>query len=340
MNLSAGSVVNCIRLYTYPVSNPSLTNPIAINPKRPHLTRLLKIWRSDGWPSKDALEIELLVAGWIHVVTEAGHEKLRLSESGLSLIAASRQRNKRALSAHDRLAERIAAHLHDAGRVVWRELSLRAKVGQELEIKLPVQTLDLFSSTMRDNTATLSIAPAVSEMDDSSGTFEPTSTGWRIARPDVFSVRNTSVEAYLHPVVHEIKVSRADLFSDLRHAAKRASYQWLCCECHYVFPVGMAKADELPLELGVWVIHGDIETGRLEQLRPARHSSCTLPFPVWLSLAKATTWHPERDSRQIHLGQPEGPPPGTLGTSGTASTQDPCVPIAVTAPRDSNGHSA
>lgn len=46
-----------------------------------------------------------------------------------------------------------------------------------------------------------------------------------MARPDVFSVRHTSVEAYLQPVMHEIKVCRADLLSDLRHAVKREAYQ-------------------------------------------------------------------------------------------------------------------
>ena len=265
------------------------------------------------------------------MVTDAGHEKLRLSESGLALIAASRQRNQRALSSHDRLAERVAAHLHDAGRVVWRDLSLRAKVEQEPEINLPAQALDLFSQDMQGNAVALSVSQATPAPVEAAGTFEPHVSGWRMARPDVFSVRNTSVEAYLHPVVHEIKVSRADLFSDLRHAAKRASYQWLCCECHYVFPVGIAQPDELPLELGVWVIHGDIDTGRLEQLRPARHSSCTLPFTVWLSLAKATSWQPERDSRQVHLGQPAGVLP---------ATPDASLPSAIEGSGDCDGHAA
>ena len=315
-----------MNLYTDPVIASTLTRP---TPKRQHLTRLLKVWRSDGWPCKDALEIELLVAGWVHMVTDASHEKLQLSESGLALIAASRQRNQRALSTHDRLAERVAAHLHDAGRVVWRELSLRAKVEKEPEIKLPAQALDLFSQEMEGKAVSLSVTQATPAPVEAAGTFEPDMGSWRMARPDVFSVRNTSVEAYLHPVVHEIKVSRADLFSDLRHAAKRASYQWLCCECHYVFPAGMAQPDELPLELGVWVIHGDIDTGRLEQLRPARHSICTLPFPVWLSLAKATTWQLERDSRQIHLGQPAGSLPGT---------PDAGLPSEIVGTGDCDGH--
>ncbi|MFZ2989236.1 hypothetical protein [Ideonella sp.] len=284
--------------------------PASAAPKRPQLTRLLKIWRSDGWPSRDALEIELLAAGWVSVVMDGGHEKLRLTESGLAQLAASRQRNQRSLSAHDRLAERVAWQLHEAGRVVWRELSLRAKVATEPADAPPAQALDLFApqqDAANDPTSRLLAA----EPEPPTAPFEPTAGGWRMARPDVFSVRNTSVEAYLHPVVHEIKVSRADLFSDLRHAAKRASYQWLCCECHYVFPAGMAQPEELPEALGVWVIHGDIDTGRLEQLRPARHASCTLPFAVWLALAKSSPWQPERDPRQIHLGQPDGPLPGT-----------------------------
>ena len=296
------------------MTDPDIAPTDTATPKRQHLTRLLKIWRSDGWPCKDALEIELLVAGWVRVVHVAGHEKLQLTEMGMAHLAASRQRNKRALSAHDRLAERVAGQLHDAGRVVWRELSLRAKVGGEAPQTQPQQALDLFSSAMGDDCHVPTQATSAAVPAEPTATFEPIVGGWRMARPDVFSVRNTSVEAYLHPVVHEIKVSRADLFSDLRHAAKRASYQWLCCECHYVFPAGMAQPEELPPELGVWVMHGDIDTGRLEQLRPARHTHCTLPFPVWLSLAKATPWQPERDPTQTHLGQPEGPLPGSPNT--------------------------
>ena len=277
---------------------PPLTPASPPTPKKQHLARLLSIWRSDGWPSKDALEIELLVAGWVCMVNEAGHDRLRL-------------------------AERVAGQLHDAGRVVWTELSLRTRAGAAPIPGQPPQTLDLFGPGDADGGTP---APSVAEPAPPTTTFEPVVGGWRMARPDVFSVRNTSVEAYLHPVVHEIKVSRTDLFSDLRHAAKRAAYQWVCCECHYVFPAGMAQPEELPPELGVWVIHGDIETGRMEQLRPARHTPCTLPFAVWLALAKATPWKPERDAHQMHLGQPDGLLPGmaadaALPTQGNADTR-------------------
>ena len=47
---------------------------------------------------------------------------------------------------------------------------------------------------------------------------------WTLCRPDVLSIRSTSVEAYAEPVVHEIKVRRADLLADLRQLAKGAAY--------------------------------------------------------------------------------------------------------------------
>ena len=115
-----------------------------------------------------------------------------------------------------------------------------------------------------------------------------------MARPDVFSLRRTSVEDYLQPMVHEVKVSRADLLSDLRHAAKRESYQWLSCETYYVLPAGMAEPHEIPEEFGVWLLNGPIDAGTLDLVRPARHVPCKLPFQVWMALAKATPGDPGR----------------------------------------------
>ena len=230
----------------------------------------MHVWRSGGWPCRDAIEIDLIAAAWVKVaVADSGHETLKLTDTGIQLLAGSRQRNQRAASAHDRLAARLAQQLMDGGRIVWRELSLRAQV---------------------------------------STAEEPPSNSWRIARPDVFSVRNTSVETYLQPIVHEVKASRADLLSDLRHAAKRASYQWLCSECFYVFPAGVAQPQEIPEAFGVMVVHGNIDTGALELLRPARHTACTLPFAVWLALAKATPLRNEAEAAQLHLADSGEPP--------------------------------
>lgn len=266
---------------------------------RTHLSRLMKIWRSAGWPCRDPIELDLLAAGLlVSTATEHGHETLKLTPQGFDVLAASRQRNLRAMSRHERLVQRVARQLDQAGRLVWTELSLRALVKSETDASTsvvqaaePLPELGLWTQEDLD-TGILPSEPA-----------EPKGT-WRMARPDVFSVRHTSVEAYLQPVVHEIKVSRADLLSDLRHAAKRESYQWLCSACYYVFPAGIAQANEIPQDLGVWVIHGDLDTGRLEQLRPARHAPMTVPFPVWMALAKTTPWRDEaQQNAQSLLGE-------------------------------------
>jgi len=280
---------------------PALPAPAAAS--RAHLSRLMKIWRSAGWPSRDALEIDLLAAGWVETsLSVAGHETLRLTAAGIELLARARLAGQRALSRHDQLAERVARQLKASGRIVWRELALRAQVASAAAEPAPV--LGEPGPAASGSALALIDEPAVEGWAPAG--VKPR---WRMARLDVYSVRNTSVAAYLHPVVHEVKVSRADLLSDLRHAAKRESYQWLCSECYYVFPAGLAEAHEIPEAFGIWVLHGEIEDGRLELLRPARHARCDLPFAVWLALAKATPMRLDDDPLQPQLGEVAEDPP-------------------------------
>lgn len=254
---------------------------------RHHRARLLTIWRSAGWPCKDGIEIDLLAAHLISLhTTPEGRDTLRLTAAGIEVLAEARRRGVRELGAHDRLAQKFAEQLMTGGRIVWRELSLRAAIdAPPPEHAEPLQHPD--ASALWNDAGTDIASPA---------------GVWRMARPDLFSVRNTSVEAYLQPMVHEVKFTRADLLSDLRHAAKRQAYQWLCSECHYVFPVAVARPEEIPEAFGVWVLHGSLEDGCFEQLRPARHARCTLPFAVWLALAKATPLRSESDTAQALLG--------------------------------------
>jgi hypothetical protein len=129
---------------------------------------------------------------------------------------------------------------------------------------------------------------------------------WCIAMPDVFSVRHTTVEDYLEPVVHEIKVRRADLLSDLRHEAKRQAYLEMSSQCWYVLKAGIAEAAEIPEPLGVMLAHED---GGFEVARPAARRAMRMPFHLWMTLARAT---PERadDDAQQWLGDESLPPPG------------------------------
>jgi hypothetical protein len=107
---------------------------------------------------------------------------------------------------------------------------------------------------------------------------------WSMAMPDVFSIRHTTVEAYLEPIVHEIKVHRSDLLSDLRREAKRAAYLQLSSECWYVIAQGIAQPEEIPPEFGVMAAHG----AQLEVLRPAPKRAMKMSLPLWMALARAT----------------------------------------------------
>jgi hypothetical protein len=292
----------------------AMESAIQIPPRRAHLTRLMAIWRSAGWPCRDAIELDLVAAGWATLSEAAsGHETIRLTDAGVCLLAESRQRNQRSLSAHDRLAERVAEHLASAGRIVWRELSLRAKVnvnGEPAHDAAPLTGNALWTENAIDEAVREPLGK----------------TSWRMARPDVFSVRHTSVEDYLQPMVHEVKISRADLLSDLRHAAKRESYQWLSCETYYVFPAGVAEPEEVPQEFGVWVLNGTVESGTLDLVRPARHAPCKLPFVVWMALAKATPARMDGEAVQRQLGEADD----SAFSVGDATTPD--LPIRTSTP--------
>jgi len=235
-------------------SPPFAAEPAAPAVGKAHARRLRDIYRSAGWPCQDMLEIELLAAGLLDRVRSlSGHESLRVTEAGLQLLAATLGANRAAYSAHEALVECVARDMARAGRIAWRGLSLRAQ------------------------------RPAGSDG----------KVGWCIARPDVFSIRNTSVEHYVDPIVHEIKVRRADLFGDLKQDAKRAAYLDLG-ETWYVLGSDargrcIADPQEVPATCGVMVHTG----GRLSVARPApRRSRQGLPFGLWMALARATPLAP------------------------------------------------
>lgn len=232
----------------------AIPSPVSAAPEltRAHARRLRDIYRSAGWPSQDALEIDLLAAGLLERLrTEAGHETLRVTDAGVRWLAAVLARNRAALSAHEALVQQVAQEMARAGRLAWTALSLRAQV------------------------ATCNAGKP---------------WRWCVARPDVFSIRHTSVASYVEPIVHEIKVRRADLLADLKQEAKRAAYRDLGA-CWYVLGrdargQAIAEPDEVPPECGVLLAAAD---GRLTVARAApRPARGGLPFGVWMALAKAT----------------------------------------------------
>ncbi len=126
---------------------------------------------------------------------------------------------------------------------------------------------------------------------------EGDSAAWVMAMPDVYSIRHTTVEAYVEPVVHEIKVRRSDLLSDLRKPSKGEAYRFIGAECWYVLRAGIGGPDDVLETCGV-MQHGADD--RLEVLRPAPRRAMTLPFAVWMALARANP-EPRDDDAQAPL---------------------------------------
>lgn len=246
-----------------------------------HRRRLREVWRSAGWPCRDGVELELLAAGWLERRSDAqGRETLRVTDAGIQVLAATLQRNRAARDAHEALVARVALEMQRAGRVVWRGLSLRA--------------------------------PVAAELPGPDGRVMPV-TRWAMAMPDVYSIRHTTVEDYVEPVVHEVKVRRADLLGDLKRPAKGEAYRALCGECWYVLKAGIGDADEVPDVYGVMQAHPlrgvpegtGVAFGAIEVLRPAPRRAFRLPFGVWMALARANAEPAGEDPPQGLLGAPD-----------------------------------
>jgi hypothetical protein len=219
-----------------------------------HRRRLLDVWRSAGWPFQDTLEAELIAGGWLERRWDSEQRvTVHLTEIGLQAIVDNARANRQRLSRHDALVERVARVMHDAGRVVWRGLPLRAG---------------------------LLTPPGEGE---SSPSDAGPSLRWVIAIPDVFSIRHTTRPEYLEPTAHEIKVNRADLLSDLRNTDKAEAYRQAAGQCWYVIREGIGEPDEIPVEFGVVVAR----TAELVTARPAPRLHHTLPFATWMTLARA-----------------------------------------------------
>ncbi len=128
---------------------------------------------------------------------------------------------------------------------------------------------------------------------------------WVMAMPDVYSVRHTTVEDYLAPAVHEIKVRRADLLGDLRRPAKRAAYLQLSSECWYVLAEGIGSAQDIPPECGVMIATATT----LDVARPAPRRALRPGFGLWMALARAAPlpgWRPEDDQPPLAPCTDEG----------------------------------
>ncbi len=227
----------------------------------PHRRRLREIWRSAGWPCQDLVEVELLAAGLLERVRDDAGRETLRVTDAGIAVLAATLQKNRA-----------ARDAHEA---------LVARVAREMQRagRVVWRGLALRAPLPGDDGA----------------------TRWAVAMPDVFSIRHTTVEDYAEPVVHEIKVRRADLLADLRRADKGAAYAALASQCWYVLKAGIARADEVPPTYGVMFA----DDGGLEVARPAPRRPARVPFAVWMALARADCEPGPDDDAQGWLGCPE-----------------------------------
>ena len=251
-----------------------------------HRRRLREVWRSAGWPYQDVLEAELLAAGLLARQRDAaGRDTVHVTDAGVAELARTLNRNRAVRDAHEALVARVAREMQRAGRIVWRGLSLRARVGEVTTDGAD----DAAASAVEAPSFEDALSPPPTVSDDGR---------WVIAMPDVYSIRHTTVEDYAEPVVHEIKVHRSDLLSDLRQPNKGAAYAALASQCWYVLRAGIAEPGEIPEAYGVMLAHDS----HLEVARPAPRRAQRVPFAVWMALARADAERPPEDDPQARLG--------------------------------------
>jgi hypothetical protein len=232
-------------------------------PGRLQLRRLRQIFRSAGWPCQDALEIELLGAGLIERIASPDPS---LRPDTLRLTDAG----LRALAlAQQRNKPALGAH----DTLVRETAQWLCTQG-----RLAWTGLSLLAP----------LAPA---------------GAWTSCRPDVFSLRVSSLEHALEPTIHEIKVSRADLLGDLRQPDKRGAYLGLAQRVWYVLALQaggrpIADPSEIPEECGVLLASPD--GIRIARPAPAREAR-PLALSTWLALARGQPFETATDTPQACL---------------------------------------
>jgi len=99
------------------------------------------------------------------------------------------------------------------------------------------------------------------------------SGGKQAVRPDVFSLMTTLNPEKISPVVHEVKVSRADFLADLAKPEKRTGYAKIAEAVYYVAPAGIIYSSDIPPGCGLLLEH---EPGRFELVVKAKRAKIKL----------------------------------------------------------------
>lgn len=128
---------------------------------------------------------------------------------------------------------------------------------------------------------------------------------WKIAMPDVLSIRRTTSIEALAPVAYEVKARRADLLGDLRNPAKRAGYREVSGEFYYVIAEGIGDADDVPADCGL-IIAG---AAGFAIARPSPAAPVSWSFAHWMSIVLTERHRGEDEPPQAPLREDASPTP-------------------------------
>lgn len=232
-----------------------------------HRRRLREVWRSAGWPCHDSVELDLLVAGLLQRCWD-DQGRETLRVTDAGLAALAQARLR-----------------HQAARSAHEGLVARVAQHMQRAGRLVWRGLALRAPLVGDDGL----------------------TRWVVAMPDVFSIRHTTLEDQVEPIVHEIKVSRADLLADLRRAGKAQAYQAVASQCWYVLREGIADPAEVPEAFGVMVEQREGQA--LEVLRPSPRRPMRPGLAVWMALARSAADPADDNAGQPWLGDAAEPTP-------------------------------
>lgn len=202
---------------------------------RAHFSRLRFYWanqRSQPSIQGGAVDLDLQRLGLTRL-TSSGDSYVA-TELGAAALAEQSVRERSRRSPHHELGGRLAQWLQGQRRLTWEGVEFRARV------------------------------PAVYERAAAMGLEVPEPSGalFLLPRPDVYSVVQTFYPERISPLVHEVKVSRADFLADVAKPLKRLAYACIADAVHYVMPAGLVEPHEVPANCGliVEVAPGEFKT--------------------------------------------------------------------------------
>lgn len=103
----------------------------------------------------------------------------------------------------------------------------------------------------------------------------------KASRPDVFSVKPTYNVGQVNPIVHEVKVSRADFLSDMKRPEKREAYQAYSEAFYFACPHGLIDAAEIPQGTGLVY---ELSPGEFSVIKRPKRKQVVLAPRIFMNL--------------------------------------------------------